>query len=140
MALTKHEEFSHRNRAGETLSRRHFVKLLAVLIVIVAFSCATLTGCDSRPSDDEVKSCILDLPTPLGSTQRALYGGIDQLEFGKAFASEGGMMEMAMGAPKGTKVFPTKAHMAQNGLPGPASVYDYWVFKDSFGKLQCVRQ
>ena len=124
------------SRVARPFGGRHPLKLLGVLFVIVSCTFATLTGCDSRPSDNDVKACILDLPTPLGSTQRALYGSISELEFGTTITSQGGMLEMAIGAPKETKIYPTKAHFPP---PYPA-VFDYWVFKDSFGKLKCVRR
>ena len=130
------------NCFGRFLRCHHPLKPLGALIVLISFGCATLTGgaTASRPSNAQIQSCILDLPTPLGSTQRALYGSITQLELGQTITSQGGMIEMAVGAPKGTKIYPTRAHFANNGLPGPPSVFDYWVFKDSFGKLQCVRR
>lgn len=59
---------------------------------------------------------------------------ITKLEFGKTITSQGGMIEMAMGAPKGTKIFPITVTFDGN------KVHDFWVWKDSFGKLKCDRQ
>jgi hypothetical protein len=131
MTRTKHFKFSASNRAGETLSRQRFLKLLAALTVIVAFSCATLTGCDSRPSDDEVKSCIFQATAGIQPVK---------IDFGKTITSQGGMLEMAIGAPNGTKIFSTKASFNPSVLSQVPYERAYWVFKDSFGKVQCVRQ
>lgn len=58
-----------------------------------------------------------------------------RIEVGTTIISQGGMMEMAMGAPKGTKIFPAKAHFAF--LSTTTMIYPVWVFKDSFGTLKC---
>jgi hypothetical protein len=46
------------------------------------------------------------------------------------------MMELAMGAPKDTKIFPVNIHFPDGGS---TTVMTYWAFKDSFGQLKCVR-
>jgi len=78
----------------------------------------------ARPSETEIRTCVAD-------HNFSSYGAIQQIEFGATTTSQGGMMELAMGAPKGTSMFPTKIHFAQN------YVFKFWAFKDSFGTLKC---
>lgn len=98
------------------------------LVVISAFAFA-VAGCDSvsGPSDADVRQCILATRTGIDS--------ISQVEFGKTMASQGGMMELAMGAPKDTKIFPVNIHFPSGES---TTVMTYWAFKDSFGQLKCV--
>lgn len=99
-------------------------------LVVTSALVFSVVGCDSmsRPSDAEVRQCIQATRDPLGS--------ISQVEFGNTMASQGGMMELAMGAPKDTKIFPVNIHFP-SGMS--TTVMTYWAFKDSFGQLKCVR-
>lgn len=83
----------------------------------------------ARPSQAEIQACV----------NASSYGDfpILQLEFGTPITSQGGLMELAMDAPKGTIIFPTKIHFAER--PGFYSVWTTWVFRDSFGTLQCKK-
>jgi hypothetical protein len=87
----------------------------------------------TRPSEAEIHTCVAAARTQTDSTYGSVYGGVLQFEFGTTITSQGGTMELAMGAPKGTSIFPTKIHFAGN------YVFDFWVFKDSFGTLKCFR-
>jgi hypothetical protein len=97
-------------------------------LVACAFACAVVS-CDSisRPSEAEIRQCV--------ATDSGL-GSIDKVEFGNTIPSQGGMMELAMGAPKDTKIFPVNIHFPYGGS---TTVRTYWAFKDSFGQLKCVR-
>ena len=46
------------------------------------------------------------------------------------------MIELAMGAPKDTKIFPANVHSSSGES---TTIRTYWAFKDSFGRLKCVR-
>lgn len=112
------------------------MRLLTVLFVLVAFAGA-VTGCTdgSRPSDEEIRSCVLDAPPPnplRGDTNRAVFGSIARLEFDPPFTSQGTFVEKGMGAPAGTRIFPTTVHFPDGNVRG------YWVFRDSWGKPKCV--
>jgi hypothetical protein len=80
----------------------------------------------ARPSEAEIRTCVA--ATEIGRD----FGGVFQLEFGTTIISQGGMMELAMDAPKDTRIFPTKIHFDHY-------VFNLWVFRDSFGKLRCER-
>jgi hypothetical protein len=103
-----------------------------VVLFVVVLAAAFVGGCGAtRPSETEVRACVLAASTDTGNTYGGLYGDIIKIEFGKTTTSQGGMMDM--GAPKGTIIFPTKIYLRGNYVP------EFWVFKDSFGKLQCYR-
>lgn len=85
----------------------------------------------ARPSETEIRTCVAAGKTATGTPYGRFYGDVLQIEFGTTTTSQGGMMELAMGAPKGTSMFPTKIHFSGN------DVIDFWVFKDSFGTLKC---
>lgn len=85
----------------------------------------------ARPSEAEIRACVAAAPTQTGSNY-GIYGGVLQIEFGTTITSQGGTMELAMGAPKGTSIFPTKIHFDHD-------VFDFWALKDSFGTLKCYR-
>lgn len=78
------------------------------------------------PSLAEIQACVN------ASEELRGNGQILQLEFGTPIISQGGMMELSYGAPKGTTIFTTKIHFDH-------FVPKTWVFKDSFGTLQCKR-
>jgi hypothetical protein len=87
----------------------------------------------ARPSQADILSCVVDAyfeseAIPRGSS----FGDFRQLEFGTTFTSQGGMIELARGAPKGTSIFPTRMQLSSRAV-------DFWVFKDSFGTLKCSR-
>jgi hypothetical protein len=84
----------------------------------------------ARPSETEIRACVAAAPTQTDGTYGFISG---QIEFGTVITSQGGMMELGMGAPKGTSIFPIRIH--ENG----GFVWEFWAFKDSFGKLKCVR-
>jgi hypothetical protein len=87
----------------------------------------------ARPSEAEIRTCVAATRTQTDSTYGNVYGGVLQIEFGTTITSQGGTMELAMGAPKGTSIFPTKIHFAEN------YVFTFWALKDSFGTLKCSR-
>lgn len=103
-------------------------KLVGGLFVTSLLVCAAV-GCDSltRPSEADVRQCVA---ATIGS------GEISQVEFGKAITSQGGMIELGLGAPKDTKIFPVNIHRPYGGS---TTVTTYWVFTDPFGTLKCTR-
>jgi|SRR5450432_2015023 hypothetical protein len=85
----------------------------------------------TRPSETEIRTCVAAAPTHTGG----LYGQIGGLmggvmEFGTTITSQGGFGE----PPKGTNIFPVRFHAADK------FDWDFLAFKDSFGKLTCVRK
>jgi hypothetical protein len=92
---------------------------------------AVLVACSgSRPSETEIRACVAAAPVPtIGGTYGSVYGDVLQIEFGTTITSQGGLME----PPKGTSIYPIKAHFAEN------HVLEFWAFKDSFGTLKCAR-
>jgi hypothetical protein len=103
--------------------------------VYVAIACV-LTGCDSvsRPSEAEVRQCVL---AAVGKMEHYPWSPtlttITRVDFGKTMTSQGGMIELALGAPKGTKIFPVRVYFEKAGY------MDFWVFSDSFGKQTAVQ-
>jgi hypothetical protein len=87
---------------------------------------------DSPPSQAEVQACINS------SQDGSINGGpLEQLQFGTPTTSQGGMMELGMGAAKGTTMFPAKYILrTTEGSPYERSI---WIFKDPFGKWTCIR-
>jgi hypothetical protein len=86
----------------------------------------------ARPSETEIRTCVAAARHPGTGVSYGRYGDVLQIQFGTTTTSQGGMMELAMGAPKGTSIFPTKIHFPEN------NVVDFWFFKDSFGTLKCT--
>jgi hypothetical protein len=86
----------------------------------------------ARPSEAEIRTCVVDAYLESEAIPRGGNFGVFQLEFGTTFTSQGGMTELARGAPKGTSIFPTRMQLGSR-------VVDFWVFKDSFGTLKCKR-
>lgn len=85
----------------------------------------------SLPSQAEVQGCV-DSSRREGN---GLPGGrIREVQFGAIATSQGGMMELGMGAPKGTPMFPVKFKLFNDEFE-----WGIWMFKDSFGKWTCVR-
>jgi hypothetical protein len=80
----------------------------------------------ARPSETEIRACVATARTP---TDRAYgqLGGV--MEFGTTITSQGGLGEPA----KGTSIFPIRFHTPERAR----AVWDFWAFKDSFGKLTC---
>lgn len=93
--------------------------------VVLAVSAADAAG--GRPSEGDIRACVAN------TEQGRVYGAVLRFEFGKTFTSQGGMIEMAMGAPQGTPIFPTKLYFP-GGWVGVA-----WIFQDPFGAWKCVR-
>lgn len=83
----------------------------------------------TRPSIAEIQNCIN------ASSDKSLrgYGAMIAPQFGATTTSQGGMLELSMGAPKGATIYPVRFHFEGN--------YNrtLWLFRDSFGKLQCKR-
>lgn len=105
---------------------------------------------DSRPAEEDFRQCVLaGVTDPTGGMWLKNVEGTDgvpgfyrdmtlsRIEFGEMMLSQGGIIELSIGAPKDTKIFPIRAHFAWGGED---RVVVYWVFKDSFGKLKCVSQ
>ena len=87
---------------------------------------------NAAPSQVEVQNCINS------SQDESIKGGLlEQLQFGTPATSQGGMMELAMGAPKDTTIFPAKYVLRTNsGNPFERTI---WIFRDSFGAWRCAR-
>jgi hypothetical protein len=87
-----------------------------------------VVACDSmsRPSESEVRQC-------LGTTRSGIE--VTQVEFGNTITSQGGMVELSIGAPRDTKMFPVNVHSPSGSW---TLVTTYWVFNDSFGELKCT--
>jgi hypothetical protein len=84
-----------------------------------------------HPSQTEIQACVdASQQSALGGLSD--YGQILKLQFGTTFTSQGGTIELGMGSPKGTTMLPTKIYFQDH-------VITTWVFKDSFGTLQCRR-
>ena len=126
------------------------VNLKVVTILSVLLAAMAVSACDqlSRPSQDEIRSCLvasggvrvrLQADNALAAAIGIYNYGkvpnptITQLEFGTTISSPGGPIETSIGAPSGTKIFPIRIHISESPQ-APA----YWVFKDSFGKLRCT--
>jgi hypothetical protein len=117
---------------------------------VLGLTVASLVGCDAvaRPSDTEVRSCLManggvSVRTPPENALAAAIGitgskriqnpTISQVEWGQTITSQGGIIEMAVGAPRDTKIFPARVYVTES-----TEVPTYWVFKDSFGMLKCI--
>ena len=83
------------------------------------------------PSHAEVQACINS------SRDETIRGGpLEGLEFGTSTTSQGGTLELGMGAVKGTKMFAVKYNLRTTG--GNPFERTIWMFKDSFEKWRCV--
>jgi hypothetical protein len=82
----------------------------------------------ATPTEAEVRSCVADLGD-LGK----LYGAVIRMEFGTPMQSQGGPVEMRLGAPSGTKIFPVMVRF-RDYRKGVA-----WMFRDPFGATKCMR-
>jgi len=84
----------------------------------------------ARPSETEIRNCVAAARSDTGSTygQLGVLRGV--MEFGTTITSQGGLAE----PPKGTSIFPVRFHAPDKYM------WDFWAFKDSFGKLTCVRR
>lgn len=105
-----------------------FISHVAICLaaqVVLAVSAADAAG--GRPSEGDIRACVAN------TEQGRVYGAVLRFEFGKTFTSQGGMIEMAMGAPQGTPIFPTKLYFP-GGWVGVA-----WIFQDPFGAWKCER-
>ena len=80
------------------------------------------------PSESEVKACVGTLDD-LGR----LYGTVIRIEYGTPMVSQGGMAEMRLGAPIGTRIFPVRLRF-RAFRTGEA-----WMYRDPFGSLKCSR-
>jgi hypothetical protein len=98
-----------------------------------------LVGCDlaSRPSESDVRQlCSSHLGGDFSTDPKDIT--ITLIEFGNSIVSQGGMMELAMDAPKGVTIFPVKVHFAYRSDPEKGWFKRCWVFKDSFGQWKCI--
>jgi hypothetical protein len=105
-----------------------FISHVAICLtaqVVLAVSAGDAAG--GRPSEADVRACVAN------TEQGRVYGAVLRFEFGKTFTSQGGTIEMAMGAPQGTPIFPTKLYFPA-GWVGVA-----WIFQDPFGAWECKR-
>ena len=113
------------------------------IVFTVAFSCAA-SGCGApRPSEADIRACIL---TKNPHIEKSLSSGgwpadsVSVPTFGKTITSQGGMFELAVGAPAGTTIFPVSVRLVSKKWTGGRSEEAvFWVFKDSFGKLKCEK-
>ncbi len=80
------------------------------------------------PTESEVRSCVSN-QSDLGK----IYGTIIRMEFGSPMQSQGGTVEMRLGAPSGTKIYPVMVHFHEY-RKGVA-----WLYRDPFGTIRCVR-
>jgi len=93
---------------------------------------------NGAPSQAEVQNCINSSEDPSIKGGLSINGGLlEQLQFGKPTTSQGGMMELAMGAPKDTTIFPAKYVLRT--IDGTPNEHTIWIFKDSFGHWRCAR-
>ena len=125
-------------------------------LVLAFLAGIALGGCDAlgRPSEGEVSACVLPQMAEAEYLQRlgwpANIHTVVKVEFGKTFTSQAGMVE---GAPPGTKTFPANVSFTRAaGYPQTMGsqvlhtankeefTQTFWVFKDSFGKVQCDMQ
>jgi hypothetical protein len=83
---------------------------------------------ESAPSEAEVKTCVAALED-LGG----LYGDVKRVEYGTPMLSQGGMAEMRLGAPSGTRLYPVRLRF-RDFRTGEA-----WLYRDPFGSLKCTR-
>lgn len=80
------------------------------------------------PTEAEVRSCVADVGD-LGK----LYGTVVRMEYGTPMQSQGGPVEMRLGAPNGTKIYPVMVRFREF-RKGVA-----WLFRDPFGAIKCIR-
>lgn len=80
------------------------------------------------PTEADVRSCVSDLGD-LGK----LYGTVLRMEFGAPMQSQGGTVEMRLGAPNGTKIYPVMVRFREY-RKGVA-----WLYRDPFGTIKCIR-
>jgi hypothetical protein len=106
------------------------MKSTIVLISVCAFILQVFTGCGATnpPPEQEIRSLFAH-DRSLDPEDRP--PNVTQVEFGQTFASQVGRIELAMGAPKDTKIFPVKIHFTDH--TGKEWFLDRWAFKDSFG-------
>jgi Na+-translocating ferredoxin:NAD+ oxidoreductase RnfG subunit len=118
------QKINSATQANKNTIMKSIIPALAALVTV-----CLLNGCDavSRPSESEVRQAYL---------AEEPNRNITQIEFGNTITSQGGMLELAVGAPKDTKIFPTKVSYTDQS--GKAWFVLCWVFKDSFGKLKCI--
>jgi hypothetical protein len=82
----------------------------------------------AAPSEAEVTACVAALED-LGR----LYGTVIRMEYGTPMLSQGGMAEMRLGAPSGTRIYPVRLHF-HDFRAGEA-----WMYRDPFGSFKCMR-
>lgn len=82
----------------------------------------------TAPSEGEVRACVAALED-LGR----LYGDVLRVEYGTPMLSQGGMAEMRLGAPSGTRLYPVRLRF-RDYRTGVA-----WLYRDPFGSLKCTR-
>lgn len=82
----------------------------------------------AAPSEAEVTACVATLED-LGR----LYGTVIRMEYGTPMMSQGGIAEMRLGAPRGTRLFPVRVHF-RDFRAGEA-----WMYRDPFGSLKCMK-
>jgi hypothetical protein len=101
---------------------------------VASGSGSTARSDGARPSQAEVQTCIDSSRD--GSITLMNRGPLEQLQFGTPTSSQGGMMELALGAANGTTIFPAKYILrTTEGSPFERTI---WIFKDSFGKWRCA--
>jgi hypothetical protein len=82
----------------------------------------------AAPSEAEIRACVASLED-LGRR----YGDVLRVEYGTPMLSQGGMAEMRLGAPNGTRLFPVRLRF-RDFRTGEA-----WLYRDPFGSLKCTR-
>lgn len=87
---------------------------------------------NGAPSHAEIQAC---LSTTKDERARG-YGQIRSLQYGTPMTSQGGLLELSLGAPKGTVIYPIKLSFGPNSYNN----WVLWAFLDSFGELTCSRQ
>jgi hypothetical protein len=133
---------------GDSCMRR--ISGVSSRAIAIGLAALSLIGCDtlSRPTEADVRGCLVAaggvsvrLPpqnafaAAIGIVERGRIRNptISNLEWGQVITSQGSMIEMSVGAPGDTKIFPARIHISES-TDAPA----YWIFLDSFGKLKCV--
>ncbi|MBA4083253.1 MAG: hypothetical protein C0496_18625 [Erythrobacter sp.] len=152
------------------------VRIIKQTFFVIAILQSVSACTAPRPSEEEIRKCVLDADIGAGRrltgpqfydrntglyVRNSVYNTITKLEFGRTITSEGGLVEISVGAPKGTTIFPTRVYylgananavesedvpQQMQGVRPPLSdgVYgdtipEVWVFRDSFEKLKCVK-
>jgi hypothetical protein len=82
----------------------------------------------TAPAEAEVRTCVGALED-LGKR----YGAVLRIEYGTPMVSQGGIAEMNLGAPSGTRIYPVMVRFHDFRRA------EAWMYRDPFGALKCMR-